>query len=119
MRRKILVLLVSALLTACAGTDVKHAELVACAGDGLIEVSIAAASGGYVWKGQLLTATELASAIKAEAKACPVSEIRLLRGQVDMSIANAIEIGRLASDVGAQATYQDASGAIKSIIFVQ
>lgn len=64
-------------------------------------------------------ASQLASAVKSHAKSCPVSEIRLLPGGAQMSIANAIEIGTLAGDIGAKASYVDAAGAVKAIQFLQ
>jgi hypothetical protein len=119
MRSKCSVPVLAALLAACSSAEVKNSAPVACTDGGVLEVSLVPGAGQYGWKGESLGASQLASTIKAHAGFCPVSEIRLLPGTVQMSIAHAIEIGGLASDLGAKASYVDAAGAVKAIQFVQ
>jgi biopolymer transport protein ExbD len=79
----------------------------------IVELAVGA-NGTYVWRGRSWQVSELEDALKSESSQIRVSQVHLLSSSYPSTMQNLIEIGQIASDLGAKAFYER-NGELKSI----
>lgn len=85
------------------------------ANNSIIEIT-AEESGNYNWQGKSLSAEQLKSALFAEIKINPFSDVRLLKGNADLNMKRNLEFGLIVHAVGANAFVEN-DGKFVAMIF--
>jgi hypothetical protein len=84
-----------------------------------VEIAMSGTASQYLLSGKDLDMQQLEASLKGVAKSCTVGELRLLPGTRSASIADLIPLAMLGGELGIKVTYQDATGAVKTVQFVQ
>lgn len=106
-------------LTACSATQQRIDPIADCPPGGVVEIAMSDTASQYLWRGEALGIPQLETSLQNLAERCTVGELRLLQGARSASIADLIPLAMLGGELGIKVTYEDASGAVKPVQFVQ